>query len=171
MNKALLVIDVQEDYLGEKRNKKRFYYENPDLLIQNINKAIEKYKNEGFEIIYIAHIFPNFITNKLIFGFSIRGTEGAKLVKSLNIVSKNYFEKNVGNAFSNKNLCQLLKEKRIGKIVLCGIDEAGCVGITAKGAERLGLKVSIIKNATDTVFIKRAIKFREKLKKLDVKYI
>lgn len=46
MNKVLLVVDVQEDYLGENRNREKFNYQNPQLLIENINKSIEKYNSE-----------------------------------------------------------------------------------------------------------------------------
>jgi len=172
MNKALLVIDVQEDFLGENRNKKKFNYANPELLIKNINKAIEKYEKEGYEIIYVANIIPKLSIKRLLFNFVIKGTDGAKLVKGLNIISENYFEKTVPNAFSNHKLCQLLQEKNIDKVVLCGIDEVGCVGETAKDAVRLDFKVSIIKNAVDTSFaVDKAVKHREHLKKHFVKYI
>ena len=171
MNKALLVIDVQEDYFSENRNKKKLHFQNPALLIQNINTAIEKYKIDGYEIIYIAEILPDLFTNRLVFGFSIKGTEGAKLVKGLNILSDNYFEKQLPNSFSNKQLCKLIKEKNIEEVVLCGIDEAGCVKGTAKGGIKLGLNVKIIKDAVDTVFDNRRNKIRENLNKLGVKYI
>ena len=42
MKKALLVIDIQNDFLGENRNKSKFSYKNVDQLILNINNNVEK---------------------------------------------------------------------------------------------------------------------------------
>ena len=101
MKKALLVIDMQNDYLWDNR-KKKFDY-NTDELVGNVNKTIDKYKNEC-DIIYISHLIQNIITNRLIFGFSIEGTEGAELYSKLNIVSDLKFNKYFGNAYKSKNL-------------------------------------------------------------------
>ncbi len=171
MNKALLVIDVQKDYLGNKRDKERFCFENPEKLIQNINNTIAEYSEKGWYIIYIAEILPNLFLNRIIFGFSIRGTEGAKFVDNLNIVSDYYYEKQLGNSFTNKNLCRFIKDKKIDEIVLCGIDEASCVGATAKGGLKLSLNVSFIKNSIGTTNQEKAKSQRDKLKKRGVKYI
>jgi nicotinamidase-related amidase len=171
MNKALLVIDVQEDIIGENRCKKRFSYKNPELLIQNINNSIEDYRQKGYVIIYIAEVFPKMLLSKLFVRRLIRGTEGVKLVKGLNIVSDNYFEKIKSSAFSNKKLCQFIYEKHIDKVVLCGFDGALCVAATAKAAHKLGFKVNIIKNSVDAFNDNRAEKVKVKFKKLGIKYI
>lgn len=97
MKKALLIIDIQNDYLWEKKLKK-FNYDTKNI-INNINKTINNYKEEC-DIIYISHLINNIITNKIIFGFSIKGTEGAKLYKGLNIVSDLKFDKYLSDAFS-----------------------------------------------------------------------
>ena len=39
--KALLVIDVQEDYFGEKRNVRRFPYHS-DILVPRINQRVKE---------------------------------------------------------------------------------------------------------------------------------
>jgi len=85
-----LVIDLQNDYLWEKR-KKQFNY-NTDNLAENINRLIERYDSEGHDVIYIAHVIQNIWTNRLLFGHSLKGTEGAKFYGGLRIVSDYYFE-------------------------------------------------------------------------------
>ena len=75
--KALIVIDMQNDYLWDKR-KPMFSY-NTDDLVGSVNSAISAYKENGYDIIYIEQMFPNIITNKWFIGFSIKGTEGAEL--------------------------------------------------------------------------------------------
>ena len=80
--KALLVIDMQNDYLWDKR-KSMFTYDTENL-VNSVNKAIESYQEKGYDIIYIKHVL-----SKLMWGvgFSIRGTEGAELYKGIEIVS------------------------------------------------------------------------------------
>ena len=87
--KALLVIDMQNDYLWSKR-KEMFSYDT-EQLVGNVNQTIELYQENGYNIIYIKHIL-----SKLMWGvgFSIRGTEGAELYSGLKMVSDLIFEKN-----------------------------------------------------------------------------
>jgi len=89
MKKALLVIDLQNDYLWEKR-KKKFAYDTA-LLISRVNALIEKYNAN--DVIYIKHIIQNNPINSKLLGFSIQGTEGAELYGDLKVVSDNCFEK------------------------------------------------------------------------------
>ena len=68
--KALVVIDMQNDYLWDKR-KTMFSYDT-DCLVDSVNKAVTEYQKKGYDIIYIAQTFPNIITNKWFIGFSIK---------------------------------------------------------------------------------------------------
>ena len=54
--KALLVIDVQENYVGEKRNTKRFPYHSENLL-SHINQRIKDSTEEKCLVIYILNRF------------------------------------------------------------------------------------------------------------------
>ena len=54
--KAFIVIDLQKDYLWDKR-KDMFTYDT-EKLVGNVNRAIASYKEEGYDIIYIKHILP-----------------------------------------------------------------------------------------------------------------
>lgn len=98
--KALVVIDMQNDYLWDKR-KATFSY-NTGNLVDSVNKAVAEYQKNGYDIIYIAQMFPNIITNKWFIGFSIKGTAGAELYSKLNIVSDLYFEKKLPDTYSSK---------------------------------------------------------------------
>lgn len=169
MKKALLVIDMQNDYLWDNR-KKKFDY-NTDELVGNVNKTIDKYKNEC-DIIYISHLIQNIITNRLIFGFSIEGTEGAELYSKLNIVSDLKFNKYFGNAYKSKKFKDYMHNKKYVEIVLCGLDQCGCVYHTAMGALEETKNVSIIKEATGCRYpLKKYNKIVKKLSALGVKFI
>lgn len=170
MRKALLVIDLQNDYLWQKRQKK-FTYDS-DKLISAVNRIIQQYKNDGYDIIYIAHIIQNIWTNRILFGFSIQGTEGAKLYDKLNVVSEYYFEKMLPDAFTSNKLKKVIVENKYDSIAICGLDECGCVSATAKGALKNGLSVEMVTDGIASVFShKRVEKFRMKLKKQGVKYL
>ena len=165
--KALLVIDMQNDYLWDKR-KSMFLYDTA-MLTSNVNKAIDSYKEDGYDIIYIKHIL-----SKLMWGvgFSIKGTEGAQLYTGLNIVSDLIFEKNHSDSYTAKAFREHMKTQGYKEVVLCGLDECGCVGATAKGAAKTGIKVRMLTDCIGRRFPEKKIaKMRQQLKDLGVEYI
>lgn len=168
--KALVVIDMQNDYLWKKR-KTMFSY-NTEKLVDSVNNAIEVYMKKGYDIIYIAQIFPNIITNKWFIGFSIKGTEGAELYDKLKVVSELYFEKNFSDTYSSKPFLEHMKKKGYSEVVLCGLDECGCVGATAKGAVKTGVNVRVLENCIGTRFDSDKVqRMRDSLASLGVQYI
>lgn len=172
MKKALLVIDAQDDFIGEQRSKKKFDYENDmDEMIDNINEAITSYCERNEEVIYIAHVLPSSYINRKFVGYGIAGSEGAKINEKIKIVSENYFEKQTPNAFKNNNLVKFIKENEINEIEIVGCDACGAVSATAKAAVDMGLKVSVMCNGTATVNEEKFIKLSSKLKGFGVAYI
>ena len=100
-DKALLVIDMQNDYLWDKR-KSMFTYDT-DKLVDDVNQAILTYKESGYDIIYIKHILPKVMWGV---GFSIKGTEGAEIYPGLNLVSELVFEKKHSDTYTAKDFRQ-----------------------------------------------------------------
>lgn len=168
--KALVVIDMQNDFLWKKRNAKFSY--NTNELVNAVNNAVFNYKKSGYDIIYIAQMYPNIIITKCFIGFSIKGTSGAELYSKLNIVSDLYFEKKLPNAYFSKAFMEHMKKQSYTEIVLCGLDECACVGATAKGAVKTGAKVFMLENCIGTRFPNdKVLKMRDKLTSLGVQYI
>ena len=93
--KAFIIIDLQNDYLWDRR-KSVFTYDT-EKLIGNVNRSIASYSEKGYDIIYIKHILPKLLWGV---GFSIKGTEGAKLYDGLNIVSSLCFKKNRSDSYT-----------------------------------------------------------------------
>ena len=116
MKTALLVIDMQNDYLWPKR-KARFAYDTRKLT-DAVNALIRRCRDDGGDVIYIRHIIQNLPTNRLLFGYSLAGTEGAELYGGLEIVSDHCFDKLVGDALSNVRLRDLIREKGYEKLRL-----------------------------------------------------
>lgn len=168
--KALLVIDMQNDYLWEQR-KPMFSYDTAEL-VGAVNRAAADYQQKGYDIIYIAQMFPNLITNKWFIGFSIKGTAGAELYSGLQVLSDLYFEKNLPDTYTAKAFREYMAAQQYTEIVLCGLDECGCVGATAKGAVKTGAKVFMLENAIGRRFPDEKVrKMRESLRALGVEYI
>lgn len=166
-DKALLVIDMQNDYLWDKR-KTMFSYDT-DKLVKSVNQAISTYKENGYDIIYIKHILPKIMWGV---GFSIKGTEGAELFPGVNLVSDYIFEKNHSDTYTSKAFRQHMEEKRYEEVVLCGLDECGCVGATAKGAAKTGVKVFMLIDCIGRRFSDEKVKkMRADLKAAGVQYI
>lgn len=170
MNIALLVIDMQNDYLCEKRMK-RFAYDTEGL-VARVNGLIHRYSAAGRDVIYIRHIIQNLPTNRLIFGYSLADTKGAELYGGLEVVSENVFDKLVGDALTNRKLLALIRNRGYERLHLCGLDECGCVAATALGAKKRGIEAEIQREGTDTVFEGRKVaRTREKLREAGIRYI
>ncbi len=167
--KALLVIDLQNDYLWNER-KPMFSYDT-DALICAVNETIRSRQAEGWDIIYIAQMFPNLPTNRALIGFSIKGTKGAELYSGLEIVSDLYFEKNLPDTYTAKAFRTFMQQQGYAEVAVCGLDECGCVGATAKGAAKTGAKVTLIERATACRFPeKKRRKMRKALEQRGVRY-
>lgn len=165
--KAFIVIDLQKDYLWEKR-KAMFSYDSAKLT-ENVNSAIRSYKEQGYDIIYIKHILPRILWGV---GFSIKGTEGAELYDKIDVVSDLCFEKNRSNTYTSKAFREHMEKTGYDEVVLCGLDECGCVGATAKGAVRTGIKVKMLGKCIGSRFPQEKIQnMRDQLAKLGVEYI
>ncbi len=170
MKTALIVIDMQNDYLWDKR-KPRFAYDTPKL-VGAVNGLIRRYAAEGADVIYIRHIIQNLPTNKLLFGYSIAGTEGAELYSGLEKFSDLCFDKLVGDALTNRELLARVRAEGYEELHLCGLDEYGCVSNTALGAAKRGIKARILRAGTATVMPEgKAAKMKAKLTEAKIEYI
>jgi nicotinamidase-related amidase len=147
--KALFVIDIQEDYTGTAA-KCPFPYKDSEKLIESVNKTIAEASKKNIIIIYIRQEFDGFVGRMLskLVGHStaIKGKAGVEFDKRINIISDYCFTKPMPDAFTNPKLELFLKEHQVNEIYLTGLDAAGCVLYTAKGALKRGYGVSIIKD-------------------------
>lgn len=127
--RALLVIDMQEDYVGENRNRKQFPY-HPEILIPRINQRIERFSSEGNLVVYILNRF--FYQSKKYI---------PQLVQGLNIASDRTFVKNRANCFSNRELTCYLCENNVSAVETVGVDGNYCVAVSARAGVKEGFSV------------------------------
>jgi len=137
--KALIVVDMQEEYVGQKRNQKRYPY-NTDLLIDNINSRIVHYQENGDTIIYIKNKGKHSVSPFIV---------------EMQIVSDLIFEKVKASCFSNETVIKYLNENSINEIELVGVDGNHCVGMSANAGVQLGFQISLFLSCVGTVNTER----------------
>lgn len=154
---CLLIIDMQEDYVGNGRNKKRYPYHTVEL-IENINNRISQYPKEA--IIYI--------TNKF---FWEKSKAPKELVRGLSIVSDNIFVKRKSSCFSNQELLNYLQKNGAKKLELVGVDGNYCVGCSALDGAKKGFTIVCNQACIGIGDADRFSKVKWKLEKANVQFI
>jgi len=147
--KALLVIDVQEDYTGLK-GRQPVPFKNAEAQIATINGLIESASKAGMKVAYIRQVFENNFIVRLSAGRAIDGMPGTELDSRIKVINRNNFTKKISDAFSNQRLEEFLIQNQVDEVYLVGLDAAYCVYYTALGALNRGYKVSVVKDAIMT---------------------
>jgi nicotinamidase-related amidase len=153
---ALIVIDMQADYIGEK-SKNKFYSQ---TLIDKINERIATASRHGDTVIYIKNV-----------GRRNKKTYVSEFVEGLTIVSNYIVEKDKSSIFSNPTLLEILKENKIHNIECIGIDGNCCVASSAIDASKLGYSVIFPLTYIGIKSMERFSKKREQLTKANVQII
>ena len=166
MKKALLVIDMQEVTVG--RNHADFFkYDNE--LLDRVNAVIGS--SDAAVVVYIKNLMKNNLINKLAPVKVFDNTPEAELAKDLLILSDFIFSKYTGDAFSNSEFSEFLKNNGIDTVELIGVDGGGCVALTALGACENNYKVILNTSAIGTMFDAKKDKYFNKLKMLGAEFV
>lgn len=128
MNKALVIVDIQND---TPKNYKE--------VIDNINKAIDWAVSKNIHVIYIRH--ENLSAGAKNF---IPDTVGAELASDLKIASKNIFTKNKGNALTCEEFTDFISEKNISEFYIVGGDATICVKSTCFNLRKANYDVTVL---------------------------
>lgn len=150
---ALIVIDMQADYIGE---KSRYNYY-PDELIDKINERIAIAVKQNETVIYVKNI-----------GRRKKEAYVSDFVERLSVVSSYIVEKVKSSIFDNINLLDILKENQITVVEVIGIDGNCCVASSAIDASKLGFSVVLPLNYIGIKSKERFSKTKEKLIKSNV---
>ena len=144
-NTALLVIDIQGGTTGS-TSALTALKEQSEELIQRVNAIAEDMAARDHLIVYVRTEVVNPLLNVLN-NTMARGTEGAELDPRLVIQPSEVVVKRKGDSFMGTGLDQILEEHQVGKLVLVGLDAAGCVRSTALAALNRGYRISLIEEA------------------------
>lgn len=126
---AFLIIDMQEEFIGNRRGTKEFEY-----AIASINYVGDLFRNKDKPVIVVRDI-------------SEGQTDEFNNVKELK-VSKidNEILKVDNNSFWNTSLHEILQQKNVDFIVIAGNAAEFCVTATYFGALERGYKVAMLQN-------------------------
>jgi len=144
MKRALLVIDVQNEYFT---GKLPISY--PQDSFTNILKAMEAANVNNIDIIVIQHTAPQKDSTSFV-----RGSKGWEL--HTKIKEKEYshlIEKNLPGSFTNTDLEKWLRERNIDTITICGYMTQMCCDTTARQGIHQGFSVEFLSDATGTLDI------------------
>ncbi|MDR2957762.1 MAG: isochorismatase family protein [Coriobacteriales bacterium] len=127
MATAVLVIDLQENTIGDKLSKRY----RPGL-IDDINARLAISVQADELVVYIKNL-KSLRSGKVL----------SPLVEGLDVVSDHILTKDRTSAFANPELLTLLKNHGVEHVELVGVDGNQCIAITAVNAINLGLAVTL----------------------------
>jgi len=142
MNKALLVIDVQNEYFS---GKLPVTY--PEMTLKNILKAMDTANDRGFPVILIQHTALQ--ENAETF---LKGSDGWKIHPEVSGREYDHLvEKNFPGSFTDTDLEIWLMEKNVDTVVISGYMTQMCCDTTAREAFHRGFRVEFLSDATGTL--------------------
>jgi len=146
MKKALLIVDLQNDYFPEGK----FPLWNTGATLINIEKAIYLAKAKNIPIIHIQHIAN---PDMGISPFFNKGTNGAAIHTKIFEAAHDapVVVKEFADGFVNTDLEEILSGLEITELLICGMMTQNCVTHTAisKSAEKY--KVTILPDCCTTI--------------------
>lgn len=139
-NSALLLIDIQNDYF----KGGKYPLHKPEQAGKQAGVLLKKFRENNETVIHIQHEMLG--DNPLFFEI---GTEGQEINESVAPISSDIIiTKNNPNSFQGTNLLNVLKDKNINKLVICGMMTHMCVASTVREAFEHGFETFVVSDAT-----------------------
>lgn len=144
MKRALLIIDVQNEYFT---GKLPVTY--PPNSVERIIDAIDFADSKGIPVVFIQHTAPQMDSSTFR-----RGTSEWELHDRIKDRPYSHLiEKNLPGSFTNTDLEDWLRTRDIEKVVIAGYMTQMCCDTTARQALHLGFEVEFLSDATGTLNI------------------
>lgn len=141
MDKALIVIDVQESF---RARASWAAVSNPDI-VDDVAALVRAARGRDELVVWVLHSEPGTGTVFDPTGGFVRLMDGLEPAAGEPVLTKTS-----RNAFTTTNLQQLLTERGVRELVLCGIQTEQCCETTARLAADLGYRVEFVTDATAT---------------------
>jgi len=131
---ALLVIDIQNEYLPYMADEEKEY------ALYMINAVISLFREHDLPVVRVYHTDPE--------SGPAPDSEGFQFPSSVNIEDGDpKIIKNYPNAFTKTDLETILRDMECNTLFLCGLSAVGCVLATYNGAIDRDFDVFLVKNA------------------------
>lgn len=139
MNKALIIIDIQNDY-----------FENGSMELvgslqasENAKLVLSKFRNENLPVVHVQHlsVAPDST-------FFLPETEGQEIHQNvIPVAEEKVIIKYYPNSFRETELLDYLKSIKITELVILGMMTHMCVDATVRAAKDLGFKCTVVGDA------------------------
>ncbi|WP_031427102.1 cysteine hydrolase family protein [Flavimarina sp. Hel_I_48] len=142
MSKALVIIDIQNDYFKGGAME----LEDPLAASENAKKLLEKFRNDKEAIVHIQHRAASPDA-----GFFLPDTKGAEIHDNVKPLSgEKVITKHFPNAFRETDLLDHLQSENITELVFVGMMTHMCIDASVRAAKDLGFKCTVIADACAT---------------------
>ena len=141
MNKALIVIDVQESF----RQQPMWAAISEPGIVGQVSRLVEAARARGDLVVWVLHTEPGTGTVFDPDSGYVRVMDGLVPQDDEPVITKTSH-----NAFTTTNLQQMLTARAIGGLIVCGIRTEQCCETTARVASDLGFTVTFVTDATAT---------------------
>lgn len=142
MSKALLIVDIQNDYFRGGRMELL----NPEAARDNTKKVAEAYRAKGLPVLYMQHISLEDSAE-----FFLPDTDGIHIHKDITPQETDkVFIKHFPNSFRETELADYLKSSGIDELTITGMMTHICIDTTTRAAVDAGYKVTLIGDACAT---------------------
>jgi nicotinamidase-related amidase len=128
---ALLIIDIQDFYFPGGASP----LVGPEAASRNAARILEKFRKEGRPVIHVGHNAKN----KMDFHEAVAPKSGEKV-----------FYKNEVSVFNGTDLLLYLKEQKVQRLVIVGMQTHMCVEAAVRAAYDLGFECILVEDACAT---------------------
>lgn len=129
MKMALVIIDVQEAYVGDRRGSKSFA-----KIMDHINYSSALFRKAELPVIVVRDIEGG-------------DGDGMENIPELEVEDTDKeITKTYNNAFWQTDLDKILKDMEVDFLILCGNAAEYCVGATYNGAIERGFRTTLLQN-------------------------
>ena len=141
MKKALIIIDMQNDYFAGGKME----LVGIDEALSNTLRLIEFAKKKKYEIFFIKHIALRENAS-----FFLPKSEGVELHRALHIQDGSIITKHYPNSFRETILMQELEDKGIKNLIVCGAMTHMCIDTTVRAGFDLEFHIELVTDACAT---------------------
>jgi nicotinamidase-related amidase len=141
MNRALIVIDVQESF----RQRPLWQAVSNPAIVAQVNRLVDAARVAGDLVVWVLHSEPDTGTVFDPANGHVHLMDGLAPGEGEPVLVKTSI-----NAFTTTNLQQLLTIRGIRELVVCGIRTEQCCETTTRLAADLGYEVTFVTDATAT---------------------
>lgn len=141
MNRALVVVDVQESF----RQLPNWPAVSNPHIVDSVNRLVATARADGDQVIWVLHTEPDTGNPFDPAGEHVRLMDGLAVADGDPVLQKTSI-----NAFTTTNLHQRLTSSGVREVTVCGIRSEQCCETTTRLASDLGYDVRYVIDATAT---------------------